>query len=140
MSKFFKEIIQIVHNVFFPFIMIVPLCNKEALQTGFFKYDWWSFYKIINNTIWSKKLACFVSKNVTCPFIIRKYRYAQFSQCMLLLYCGYAVYQFLPGRVSFFRPETIVSSFLHLTVLFYKVIINHILPSSSLSGRYSYVE
>ena len=29
------------------------------------------------------------------------------------------------GRATFFRPETIVVSFLHLMVLFYKVIFNH---------------
>ena len=29
------------------------------------------------------------------------------------------------GRVPFFRPETIVASFLHLMVLFFKALLNH---------------
>ena len=30
------------------------------------------------------------------------------------------------GRAAFFRPETIVASFLHLMVLFFKMLLNHL--------------
>ena len=67
-----------------------------------------------NNTIICKKFATVGSgKIVKQPFVKRI--------AALVLTC----FPLKKDRFTFFRPETIVASFLHPTVLLYKVIINH---------------
>ena len=68
-----------------------------------------------------KKLATIVSgrKNVTWLFV----RWKKTSTSVVKKYLQ--VYTSTVGRVTFFWPETSVVSFLHLTVLIFKVLINY---------------
>ena len=57
------------------------------------------------------------------------------KQRTLLLHFGTRAYLFSPDEgdhAIFFQPETIVVSFLHLMVLFFKVIFNHTSKRQSL--------
>ena len=43
------------------------------------------------------------------------------------IYSIYTCFRMKKDRATFFRSETIVASFLHLMVLFFKVLLNHTL-------------
>ena len=88
-----------------------------------------------NNCFGSKKYSTTLLQAKTgkheCRIITAKY-------CKLLLHFGTHAYLFSPdeGSSYFFQCETIVASFIHLMVLFCKVIFNH----SVLRGFYCWVE
>ena len=57
-------------------------------------------------------------------------KYMTMKHHKLLLCCYFSAlvltcFRLKKGRAAFFRPETIVASFLHLMVLFFKVLLNH---------------
>ena len=74
----------------------------------------WFDNTLKSNTIRCKKLTTIVSgqKNAARPFV----RWKQVSRSAVRL---------MKGHAMFFRPETSVASFLHLMVLFFKVLLNH---------------
>ena len=69
-----------------------------------------------NNSFGSKKLNTTLRQSKTSKHECRN---------TLLLYFGIRAYHLTKGRVPFFRPKTLVPSFLNQMVFFYKVIINH---------------
>ena len=81
-------------------------------RTTDWRFQEWPKNSLGNNTIRCKKLATIVSsrKNVHCCYI-----------SALVLTC----FRLMKGRATFFQPETIVASFLHLMVLLFKVLLNH---------------
>ena len=77
--------------------------------------DWWSLCKITSSD--ARNTQQFEKRNVTFVSYVNCYYIATFVlACFRLTKCA-----------TFFRPETIVASFLHLMVSFYKMIINHTL-------------
>ena len=80
-----------------------------------------------NNIIRCKKLVTIASgrKNVAWSFVKQK-QVSTSSKCNSNSYFSALVltcFRLTKGRATFFRPETIVASFLHLMVLLFKVLL-----------------
>ena len=85
-----------------------------------------------NNTIECKKVATIVSgrKNVARSFFRRKQlsTSAEMQQrCCCISALVLNCFRLKKDRATFFRPETIVASFLHWMVILLKVLFNHFL-------------
>ena len=100
--------------------------------------SFWLSNILDNNAIICKKLATIVSgrKYVAWPFVRRKQetRVPKYNSNTLCCYISYTViigilvltcFCLTKGHVTCFQPETIIASFLHIMVLFSKVLLNH---------------
>ena len=61
------------------------------------------------------------NSNVRCYYISA----LMLTCCCYILALVLTCFRLKKGRATFFRPETIVASFLHLMVLSFKVLLNH---------------
>ena len=103
-------------------------CNKiRQWRITNCSFEVWLNITLKNNTIICKKLATIVSgqKNVALPFVRRK-QVSTCAKCNSDVHCCFGIC-FLLKKVcaTYFWPEAIVATFLHLMLLLFKVIFNH---------------
>ena len=65
-------------------------------------------------------------KNVARPFVIRKQVSTCAVRCCYISALVLTCFHLTKGRATFFRSKTIFACFLHLIVLLFKVLLNHI--------------